>query len=59
MVEFRNPDSFRRLVELIYTSYYGDPEIVEKLGLPGPPQPIGHSMNPFDANLLKAGKNAS
>lgn len=52
-VELEYPVPFGRLVELVYTAYYGDPAIVEKLGLPGPPQPGGHRMNPFDVNLLE------
>ena len=56
-LELNNPESFRRLVELVYTAYYGDPELVEKLGLPGPPQPKGYRMDPFDENLLKEVKS--
>ncbi|MDC7235621.1 MAG: hypothetical protein PQJ58_20530 [Spirochaetales bacterium] len=52
-VESENPPAFARLVALVYEAYYGDPEIVEKLGLPGPPQPGGHEMKPFDTELLK------
>lgn len=57
--ESKNPVPFRRLVELVYTAYYGDPAIVEKLGLPGQPQPGGHSMKPFDEKLLEAVRNPS
>lgn len=57
-VESKYPEPFRRLVELVYTAYYGDPEIVEKLGLPGPPQPSGHRMEPFDERLLAPGKKS-
>ena len=57
--ESKNPLPFRRLVELVYTAYYGDPAIVEKLGLPGPPQPGGHIMKPFDEKLLEAVRNSS
>ena len=52
-LERNSPEFFGRLVELVYTAYYGDPVIVEKLGLPGPPQPQGYSMEPFDVELLK------
>ena len=51
--ELREPSSFQGLVELIYTAYYGDPAIVEELGLPGPPQPRGYHIEPFDGKLLE------
>ena len=56
--ESKFPEPFRRLVDLVYTAYYGDPEIVEKLGLPGPPQPSGHRMEPFDEDYLHRSKKS-
>ena len=57
-LESEYPEPFRRLVELVYTAYYGDPAIVEKLELPGPPQPKGYTIEPFDATLLEPVKKS-
>lgn len=51
--EKKNITLFKSMVELVYEAYYGDPVIVEKLELPGSPQPKGHEMKPFDTGLLK------
>lgn len=50
--EKNNPEAFGLLINVVYTAYYGDPVIVEKLKTPEPPQPSGHSMKPFDIKLL-------
>lgn len=50
--ERRRPEAFSALVRLVYEGYYTDPDIIAELGLPGPPQPAGHAMEPFDRTLL-------
>lgn len=51
------PQSFAMVVNMVYTAYYTLPQVLtgisERTGYnPGPPQPSGYSMTPFDAELL-------
>ena len=43
---------FEALVSQVYQGYYSHPAVVRLLGLEArPPQPLGHTLPPFDASL--------
>jgi hypothetical protein len=51
-VEQMNPAFFSALVEHTYRAYYTDPSVLRALGWQRAPQPLGHSLPPFDPELL-------
>jgi Gluconate 2-dehydrogenase subunit 3 len=52
-VERQAPASFAALVEHTYRGYYTLPRVLAAIGVePRPPQPLGHSLPPFDPALL-------
>ncbi len=54
-VESANPEFFDRLVAHTYNGYYGNPTVVEALGIdPRPPQPRGNSVERGDLGSLRA-----
>jgi hypothetical protein len=46
------PVQFSLLVELAYSAYYVRPEVQAACGYQGPPQPLGHTLPPFDPARL-------
>lgn len=57
-IETDQPDQFKALVTLAYCVYYSDDRvlrIIESIfGFPArPPQPLGHSLPPFDPAILR------
>lgn len=47
------PESFAGLVTAALAHYYAQPDVLEALGWPSrPPQPEGHQLPPFNADLL-------
>lgn len=52
-VEVENPSFFSFLVTRTYRAYYTNPIVLSALGIESrPPQPLGHSLPPFDPSLL-------
>ena len=51
-VEQSQPAFFTALVEHTYRAYYTLPRVQQAVGLQRPPQPLGHTLPPFDPNLL-------
>jgi gluconate 2-dehydrogenase subunit 3-like protein len=49
-VEAEHRAFFEALVSHVYQGYYSHPAVIQLLGLEArPPQPLGHSLPPFDA----------
>lgn len=47
------PESFASLVTATLAHYYAQPDVLQALGWPArPPQPEGHQLPPFNADLL-------
>jgi Gluconate 2-dehydrogenase subunit 3 len=51
-VEHSHPAFFTALVDHTYRAYYTLPEVQQSLGWYRPPQPLGHTLPPFDPSLL-------
>jgi hypothetical protein len=51
-VEQDQPVFFAALVDHAYRAYYTLPKVQQALGWNRPPQPLGHTLAPFDPNLL-------
>src|SRR5690348_3445080 len=51
-VEHSHPSFFTALVDHAYRAYYTLPRVQETLGWYRPPQPLGHTLPPFDPDLL-------
>ena len=51
-VEQCHPAFFEALVDHTYRAYYTLPRVQQALGWHRPPQPMGHTLPPFDPNLL-------
>jgi hypothetical protein len=51
-VEQGHPAFFAALVDHAYRAYYTLPEVQQAVGWNRPPQPLGHTLPPFDPNLL-------
>jgi hypothetical protein len=52
-VEQSHPGEFAALVTAVLTLYYESPEALAAFGWPSrPPQPLGHTLEPFDEELL-------
>jgi hypothetical protein len=51
-LEQEQPAFFAALVEHTYRGYYTLPAVHAAIGYQGPPQPRGHSLPPFDEELL-------
>jgi hypothetical protein len=51
-VEQSHPAFFTALVDHAYRAYYTLPMVQQSLGWNRPPQPLGHTLPPFDPNLL-------
>jgi gluconate 2-dehydrogenase subunit 3-like protein len=52
-VEAENPSFFSFLVTRTYRAYYTNSSVLAALGIESrPPQPLGHSLPPFDPSLL-------
>ena len=51
-IEQSRPAFFAALVEHTYRAYYTLPRVQQALGWDRPPQPVGHTLQPFDPNLL-------
>jgi gluconate 2-dehydrogenase subunit 3-like protein len=52
VIEQRYPAFFAALVDHAYRAYYTQPRVQQAIGWARPPQPLGHTLPPFDANLL-------
>ncbi len=52
-VEHQLPEFFEALVLHTYCGYYSHPTVIRLLGYEGPPQPRGHTLEPFDAGLTE------
>jgi Gluconate 2-dehydrogenase subunit 3 len=52
-VERQSPRFFAALVEHAYRGYYVLPAVQRALGQERPPQPLGHTLPPFDPALLE------
>ena len=54
-VEGASPRFFEALVSQVYQGYYSHPTVVRLLGLEvRPPQPLGHTLPPFDPTLMRS-----
>lgn len=56
-IERSAPQAFAMVVNMVYTAYYTQPKVLagisERTGYnPGPPQPSGYTLAPFDDGLL-------
>jgi len=52
-VESEEPSFFSFLVSRTYRAYYSNPDVLAALGIDArPPQPLGHTLPPFDPSLL-------
>jgi len=52
-VEQAHPAFFAALLDHTYRGYYTRPEVQQAVGFPArPPQPVGHTLPPFDPELL-------
>ena len=56
-IESSQPHEFASVVNMVYTAYYTQPQVLagisERTGYnPGPPQPSGYHLEPFDDHLL-------
>ena len=51
-VEQAHPQFFAALVDHAYRGYYTLPRVQQALGWLRPPQPLGHTLPPFDPELL-------
>ena len=57
LLEEAMPEHFARLVALIYTTYYMQPEVDERIGWPGGAvQPEGFDVEPFDESILETAR---
>ena len=52
-VEKRHPAAFETLLQQTYSAYYSHPTVVRLLGVEGPPQPRGFSLEAFDSGLTE------
>ena len=51
--ESSDPELFELLLEIVYTAYYSDTRVHERIGWKsGALQPDGHSMPPWDESVL-------
>lgn len=51
--ESSDPRLFELLLEIVYTAYYSDTRVHERIGWKsGAPQPEGHPMPPWDESIL-------
>jgi hypothetical protein len=51
-IEQSLPAFFTSLVEHAYRNYYTHPSVQRAVGWPRPPQPLGHTLPPFDPAIL-------
>jgi hypothetical protein len=51
-IEQAQPAFFDALVEHAYRGYYLEPAVQRAVGWQHPPQPVGHTLPPFDPALL-------
>jgi hypothetical protein len=52
-IEQSHPQEFGALVAAVLTLYYEHPHVIVAFGwTPRPPQPLGHTLPPFDEELL-------
>ncbi len=56
-VEEAIPDQFSQFMQLVYTIYYMQPEVHERIGWPGGAvQPDGFDVEPFDESILETAR---
>ena len=53
VVEREDPGFFEVLVAETYSGYYSHPTVLRHLGVEGPPQPRGHTLEPFQGPLVE------
>ena len=54
-VESERRAFFEALVSRVYESYYSHPDVIRLLGLEArPPQPLGHTLPPFDSSVTRS-----
>jgi len=54
-VEGEHRAFFEALVSRVYESYYSHPDVIRLLGLEArPPQPLGHTLPPFDPSITRS-----
>ena len=56
-IERATPQAFAMVVNMAYTAYYTQPQVLAGISArtgynPGPPQPSGYHLEPFDERLL-------
>lgn len=52
-IETTIPEQFETFLHLVYTVYYMEPAVLNRVGWPdGPPQPEGFELPPFDESVL-------
>lgn len=51
-IEQLHPAFFAALVDHAYRAYYTTPRVQQAIGWLRPPQPLGHTLPPFDPQLL-------
>jgi hypothetical protein len=52
-VEQAHSEFFEALLRHTYSAYYSHPRVVRLLGIEGPPQPHGYSMEPLEPDLVE------
>ena len=57
LIEETLPDQFSQFLQLVYTIYYMQPEVHERIGWPGGAvQPEGFEVEPFDESILETAR---
>ena len=57
LIEETLPEQFSQFLQLVYTIYYMQPEVHERIGWPGGAvQPEGFEVEPFDESILETAR---